>query len=98
MLNRMNLPFTDCLMMICLLIGSLGFTETLTNVIAKFWRLPPSSQAMFTAINSSFIVQHFSRDLSVGKYSVIHFYRDIFKGIFNFIAWQECLNLIHKGA
>lgn len=98
MLNRMNLPFTDCLMMICLLIESLGFRETLTNVIAKFWRLPPSLQAMFTAINSSFIVWHFSRDLSVGKYSVTHFYRGTFKGIFNFIAWQERVNLIHKGA
>lgn len=97
MLNRMNLPFTDCLMMICLLIGSLGFRETLTNVIAKFWWLPPSLQAVFTDINSSFIVQHFSRDLSVGKYNITHFHRGTSKGIFNFIAWQECVNLIHKG-
>lgn len=80
MLNRMNLPFTDCLMMICLLIGSLGSRETLTNLIAKFCRLPPSLQGIFSAINSSFIAWHFSTDLQVKKDIVTLLYHGTLRG------------------
>lgn len=55
MLNGMNLPFTGCLMMICLLIGSLGFREALTNLIAKFRRFTPYLHAIFRGINSTFL-------------------------------------------
>lgn len=54
MLNGKNLPFTGCLMMICLLIGSLDFREALTNLIAKFRRFTPSLQAIFRGINPTF--------------------------------------------
>lgn len=55
MLDGKNLPFSGCLMMICLLIGSLGFREALTNLIAKFRRLTPSLQATFRGINPPFV-------------------------------------------
>lgn len=41
-------------MMICLLIGSLGFREALTNLIAKFRRFTPYLQAIFRGVNPTF--------------------------------------------